>query len=231
MNNNINRNTIYFNSLRIGKKLLKIGSVSLLDHSIVKENKQEMVSLVFYMNRKFMLQFAGIGTQYTDEDKKEKRFNEFMGGISSQFVRDSLLKVEAVKEFSINEDVLYGINWKSGLTAIILSFEFKPGVPDHILNTTIDYIEDYFSDPEYEYVMNILVDIDMYLKHINTIDFENFLYRNDDNNIGFAKSRLEMLKSYYITSTNMATEIIDDIIVHKDMMGKLNGDKEENTSA
>ena len=40
MDSNINRNTIYFNSLRlrIGKKLLKIGSVSLLDHSIVEEN-------------------------------------------------------------------------------------------------------------------------------------------------------------------------------------------------
>lgn len=38
MDNNINRNTIYFNSLRIGKKLLKIGSVSLLDHSIVEGN-------------------------------------------------------------------------------------------------------------------------------------------------------------------------------------------------
>lgn len=130
MNNNINRNTIFYNSLHTGKKIGKIGSVSLLDHSIVKENKQEMVSLVFYMNRKFMLEFAGIGMQYTDENEKEKRFNEFMGGISSQFVRDFLIKVDSVKEFSISEDVLYGINWKTSLTAI--AFEFKPDVPDHV---------------------------------------------------------------------------------------------------
>ena len=45
MNNNINQNTIYFNSLRIGKKLLKIGSVSLLDHSIVKENNKKWYRL------------------------------------------------------------------------------------------------------------------------------------------------------------------------------------------
>ena len=229
MNNNINRKTIFYNSLRTGKKIGKIGSVSLLNRSIIKENKQEMVSLVFYMDRKFMLEFAGIGMQYTNETEKEKRFNEFMGGISSQFVRDFLIKVDTVKEFSINEDVLYGINWKTGLT--VISFEFKPGVPDHILNTTIDYIEDYFSDPEYEYVMNIMMDIDKYMKRIDSIDFENFLYRNDDNNIGFAKSRLEMLKSYYAASTNIATEIIDDIIVHKDMMRKLRGDKKENTDA
>lgn len=229
MNNNIKRKTIFYNSLHTGKKIGKIGSVSLLDHSIVKENKQEMISLVFSMNRKFMLEFAGIGMQYTDENEKEKRFNEFMGGISSQFVRDFLIKVDSVKEFSISEDVLYGINWKTGLTAI--AFEFKPDVPDHVLNTTIDYIEDYFSDPEYEYVMNIMTDIDKYMKRINTIDFGNFLYRNDDNNIGFAKTRLEMLKSYYMKSANIATEIIDDIIVHKDMMRKLSGDKKENTDA
>jgi hypothetical protein len=215
--------------LRTGKKIGKIGSVSLLNHSIVKEDDQEMVSLVFSMDRKFMMKFAGIGIQYTDDTEKEKRFNEFMRGVSSQFVRDFLSKVDSVKEFSINEDVLYGINWKTGLT--VISFEFKPGVPDHILNTTIDYIEDYFSDPEYEYVINIMMDVDKYMKRIDSIDFENFLYRNDDNNIGFAKSRLEMLKSYYAASTNIATEIIDDIIVHKDMMRKLRSDKKENTDA
>ncbi len=229
MNNNINRNTIFYNSLHTGKKIGKIGSVSLLDHSIIKENKQEMVSLVFSMDRKFMLEFAGIGMQYTDETEKEKRFNEFMGGISSQFVRDFLIKVDTVKEFSINEDVLYGINWKTGLT--IISFEFKPGVPNHILNTTIDYIEDYFSDPEYEYVMNIMMDIDKYMKRIDSIDFENFLYRNDNNNIGFATTRLEMLKSYYVKSSHMANEILDDIIVHKNMLRKLRGNKKENTDA
>ena len=229
MNNNINRKTIFYNSLYTGKKIGKIGSVDLLDHSVVKENKQEIVSLVFSMNRKFMLEFAGIGMQYIDEKEKEKRFNEFMGGISSQFVRDFLIKVDSVKEFSINEDVLYGINWKTGLT--LISFEFKPDVPDYILNMTIDYVEDYFSDPEYEYVMNIMTNIDKYMKRIDTIDFENFLYRNDDNNIGFAKSRLEMLKSYYIKSSNIATEIIDDIIVHKSIMRNLSGDREENTNA
>lgn len=77
--------------------------------------------------------------------------------------------------------------------------------------------------------MNIMTDIVKYMKRIDSIDFENFLYRNDDNNIGFAKTRLEMLKSYYMKSANIATEIIDDIIVHKDMMRKLSDDKKENT--
>lgn len=229
MNNTINRKTIFYNSLLTGKKIGEIGSVSLLNHSIVKENKQEMVSLVFNMNRKFMLDFAGIGMQYANEKDKEKRFHEFMGGISSQFVRDFLIKVDSVKEFAINEDVLYGINWATGLT--IISFEFKPNVPDYVLNTTIDYIEDYFSDPEFEYVMNIMMDIDKYMKRIDSIDFENFLYRNNDNNIGFATTRLEMLKSYYVKSAHTANEILDDIIVHKKMMRKLNSGKKENTDA
>lgn len=229
MNNTINRKTIFYNSLLTGKKIGEIGSVSLLNHSIVKENKQEMVSLVFNMNRKFMLDFAGIGMQYTDEKDKEKRFHEFMGGISSQFVRDFLIKVDSVKEFAINEDVLYGVNWATGLT--IISFEFKTNVPDYVLNTTIDYIEDYFSDPEFEYVMNIMMDIDKYIKRIDSIDFENFLYRNNDNNIGFATTRLEMLKSYYVKSAHTANEILDDIIVHKKMMRKLNSGKKENTDA
>lgn len=229
MNNNINRNTIFYKSLLTGKCVGEIGKVSIKDHSVMKENNQEMVSLVFSMDRKFILEFAGIGAQYANEKEKEKIFNSFMGAISSQFVRDFILKVESVKEQVIREEVLYGINWKTGLT--LISFEFKPNVPDHILNTTIDYVEDYFSDPEYEYVMNIMMDIDKYMKRINTIDFNNFLYRNDDNNIGFAKSRLEMLKSYYIRSTNMATEIIDDIIIHKDMIRKLTGDKKEDVDA
>lgn len=229
MNNNINRKTIFYNSLLTGKKIGKIGSVSLLDHSIVKENEQEMVSLVFSMDRKFMLDFAGIGMQYVDEKEKRKRFHEFMRGISLQFVKDFLNKVDTVKEFIIDKDVLYGINWEDGLT--IISFEFKPNVPDYVLNTTIDYIEDYFSDPEFEYVMNIMMDIDKYMKRIDSIDFENFLYRNNDNNIGFATTRLEMLKSYYVKSAHTANEILDDIIVHKKMMRKLNSSKKENTDA
>jgi len=223
--NTIKRNTIFHKSLLTGKRVGEIGEVFVRDHSVVKEEDQEMVSLVFSMDRKFMMEFAGIGIQYTDDTEKEKRFNEFMGGVSSQFVRDFLSKVDSV------EKVLYGINWKSGLT--LISFEFKPNVPDYVLNATIDYVEDYFSDPEYEYVMNIMMAIDKYMNHINTIDFENFLYRNDDNNIGFAKSRLEMLKSYYMRSTSMATEIINDIIIHKNMMRKLQNkkDKEEDTNA
>lgn len=229
MNNNINRKTIFYKSLLTGKCVSKIGEVYIKDHSVMKENNQEMVSLVFNMDRKFMLEFAGIGAQYADEKEKEKCFGYFMGAISSQFIRDFILKVESVKEQVIREEVMYGINWKTGLT--VISFEFKPNVPDHILNTTIDYVEDYFSDPEYEYVMNIMMDIDKYMKRINTIDFNNFLYRNDDNNMYFAKARSTMLKSYYKRSTNIATEIIDDIIVHKDMMRKLRGDKKENTDA
>lgn len=230
MNNNINRNTIFYKSLLTGKCVGKIGDVTIKDHSVVKENSQEMVSLVFSMDRKFMLEFAGIGMQYTDDTEREKCFNDFMGAISSKFVRDFILKVEAVKEQVIREEVMYGINWKTGLT--VISFEFKTSVTDNILNTTIDYIEDYFSDPEYEYVMNIMMDIDKYMKRINTIDFNNFLYRNDDSsNVYFAKARLAMLKSYYINSTKMANEIIDDIIVHKDMMRKLRSDKKENTDA
>ena len=231
MNNNINQNTIFYKSLLTSKCVGKIGDVTIKDHSVVKENNQEMVSLVFSMDRKFMLEFAGIGAQYTDEKEKEKCFGYFMGAISSQFVRDFILKVEAVKEQVIREEVMYGINWKTGLT--VISFEFKTSVTDNILNTTIDYIEDYFSDPEYEYVMNIMIDIDKYMKRINTIDFNNFLYRNDDNNINFAKARLAMLKSYYINSTNMAAEIIDDIVVHKNMIRKLQNkkDKEEDTNA
>lgn len=213
------RKTIFYNSYvgeKIGKYVGEIGEVSVKNHSVVKENNREMVSLVFSMDRKFMLEFAGIGMQYTDEKDKEKRFEDFMKGIASQFVRDFLSRVDSVKEYSIKEEVAYGMTWKTGLTLIV--FEFKPDVPDNVLNMTIDYVENYFSDPEYEYVMNIMMAIDKYMNHINTIDFENFLYRNDDNNIGFAKSRLEMLKSCYMKSANMATDIINDIIVHKNMM-------------
>ena len=229
--NIIKRNTIFYKSLLTGKHVSKIGTVSVRNHSVVEKNNQEMVSLVFSMNRKFMMEFAGIGMQYTDDAEREKYFNGFMGAISSQFVRDFILKVEAVKEQVISEEVLYGINWKTGLT--IIAFEFKTSVTDDILNTTIDYVEDYFSDPEYEYVMNIMMAIDKYMLRIDTIDFENFLYKNDDNNIAYATARLEMLKKYYINSANRANEIINDIIVHKNMLRKLQNkkDKEEDTNA
>ena len=94
--NTIKRNTIFYKSLLTGKRVSKIGTVSVRNHSVVEKNNQEMVSLVFSMNKRFMMEFAGIGMQYADENEKEKRFNEFMGGISSWFVRDFLIKVDSV---------------------------------------------------------------------------------------------------------------------------------------
>ena len=220
----INRKEISYKSLMNNKVVGKIGDVKAFKGSITKQHDQKMISLCFYMDKKFLLDFAGIGMQY-DNKQQEQRFNEFLGAVCSQFVRDFVIKVEDVRKYSIAEDVAYGFNWEKGVS--VISFEFKPDVPNSILNTTIDYVEDYFSDPEFEYVMNIMSAIDSYMMRISKTDFVNFLYRNDYNNIGFATSRLDAPKHYYINSTNRATVIFDSIITHREMLDKL---KEQNPS-